>query len=77
MYRIDEFLEYYQNLGKSGNTAGYKKPDGREVWVNAQPLPFYDGILSKDYWRKRKQRKKDAKAVLKGDAIAVTWKSNY
>ena len=70
MYLIDKFLKYYNSL----NDAQCEIEEG--VWVNAQPLPFYNGILTKDYWRERKQRKKDAKAVLKGDAIAVTWKSN-
>ncbi len=68
MYRIDKFLEYYNSLKDNGCEIA---PD---VWVNAQPLPFYYGILTKEYWRERKQRKKDAKAVLKGEAIAVTWK---
>ena len=69
MYRIDKFLEYYKSLDGEGTEI---EPG---VWVNAQPLPFYNGILTKDYWRERKQRKKDAKAVMKGDAIAVTWSS--
>ena len=69
--RIDKFLEYYKSL--DGNQTCY---DG--VWVNARPLPFYCGILTKEYWRERKQRIKDAKSILKGDAIAVTWKGlNY
>ena len=68
MYRIDKFLEYYRSLG---DTQVEIEPG---VWVNARPLPFYNGILTKDYWRERKQRKKDAKAVMRGDAIAVTWK---
>ena len=45
------------------------------VWVNSQPLPFYYGFFTKKYWQIRKQRKKDAKAVLKGEAIAVTQNS--
>lgn len=67
MYRIDKFLEYYKKL--DGESVELESG----VWVNAQPLPFYYGILTKEYWRERKQRKKDAKAVLKGEAIAVTW----
>jgi len=43
------------------------------VWVNHMPMPFYYGILTKKYWKIRKQRIKDAKAVLNGEAIAVTW----
>lgn len=67
MYRIDEFLEYYNTL----------KDNQVEIvpgkWVNAVPLPFYYGFFSKGYWKERKQRKKDAKAVRQGQAIAVTW----
>lgn len=70
MYRIDEFLKYYNSL-KSCQT---EIEEG--VWVNALPIPFYPGILTKEYWKERKQRKKDAKAVLRGEAIAVTWKNN-
>ena len=70
MYRIDKFLEYYQSL----NCTQVEIKEG--VWVNARSLPFYYGILSKDYWRERKQRKKDAKAVLQGKAIAVTWETD-
>ena len=67
MYRIDKFLEYYSSL----KDADVQIEEG--VWVHAQPLPFYYGILQKGYWIERKQRRKDAKAVLKGKAIAVTW----
>ena len=69
MYRIDEFLKYYDSL------KGVDTLISPGVWVHARPLPFYYGILSKSFWRERKQRKKDAKAVLKGEAIAVTWKA--
>ena len=41
MYRIDEFLKYYNSL----SDAGCQIDDG--VWVNAQPLPFYNGIFTK------------------------------
>ena len=68
MYRIDKFLEYYHSLKDIRMEI---KPG---VWVKSQPLPFYYGIFTKKYWSKKKQRKKDAKAVMKGDAIAVTWK---
>ena len=68
--RIDKFLQYYNSL----KDCQCEIESG--VWVNARPLPFYNGILTKDYWRERKQRKKDAKAVMKGEAIAVTWESN-
>ena len=67
MYRIDKFLEYYHSLKDTQCCL-----DGH-IWVHARPLPFYYGILSKGYWAERKQRKKDARAVLKGTAIAVTW----
>jgi len=66
--RIDKFLKYYNSL--KDNQVEIESG----VWVNARPLPFYPGILTKDYWRERKQRKIDAKVVMKGDAIAVTWK---
>ena len=43
----------------------------------------FEGVISmnrrdffnKAYWRERKQRRKDAKAVLQGKAVAVTWES--
>lgn len=66
--RIDKFLKYYDSLS---DTQCQIEPG---VWVNARPLSFYNGILTKDYWSERKQRKVDAKAVMKGEAIAVTWK---
>ncbi len=69
MYRIDKFLRYYDSL--SGTQCCL---DGK-VWVNSRPLPFYYGICTKGYWRERKQRIKDAKAVLQGKAVAVTWES--
>ncbi len=72
MYRIDKFLEYYDSL--KGNQCQIEEG----VWVNARPLPFYYGIFTKGYWSERKQRIKDAIAILKEDAIAVTWKGpNY
>lgn len=67
MYRIDKFLEYYDSLSDA------QVEIEKGVWVNARPLPFPYSIFSKEYWEKRKQRKKDAKSVLKGKAIAVTW----
>ncbi len=70
MYRIDKFLEYYNSL--KDNQCCF---DGH-IWVNARPLPYYNclgDLFTKGYWRERKQRIKDAKAVLKGRAIAVTW----
>jgi hypothetical protein len=74
MYRIDKFLEYYKSL------EGVDTEISPGVWVHDRPLPFYYGVLTKEFWRERrktkKQRKKDAKAVLKGEAIAVTWKNN-
>lgn len=69
MYRIDKFLEYYDSL----KGCGMEIESG--VWVNAQPLPFFNGILTKEYWVEREQRKKDAKAVLQGKAVAVIWES--
>jgi len=70
MYRIDKFLEYYNSLSDC------QQEIESGVWVNARPLPYPNCIrdfFTKDYWSKRKQRRKDAKAVLKGKAIAVTW----
>lgn len=70
MYRIDKFLKYYDSL------KGVDTEIDNGVWVHAQPLPYYNclgDLFTKRYWRERKQRKKDAKAVLKGKAIAVTW----
>jgi len=69
MYRIDEFLKYYNSL----EDTQCQIEEG--VWVNARPLPFYPGFLTREYWRERKQRRKDAKAVLQGKAVAVTWES--
>ena len=70
MYRIDKFLKYYKSL------EGCSQQISSGVWVNAKPLDYPHHILTKGYWEARKQRKKDAKAVLKGKAIAVTWKGN-
>ena len=67
MMRIDKILKYYNSLK---NVQCEISPG---VWVNDRPLSFYYGILTKEHWKERKQRKKDAKAVLKGEAIAVTW----
>jgi hypothetical protein len=67
MYRIDKFLEYYNSL--KGNQVEIEKG----VWAYAKPLPFYYGILTRGYWKQRKQRREDAKAVRQGKAIAVTW----
>ena len=72
MYRIDEFLKYYNSL----EDTQCQIEEG--VWVNARPLPYYNCIgdlFTKRYWRERKQRRKDAKAVLQGKAVAVTWES--
>jgi hypothetical protein len=66
MYRVDEFLEYCTRPNRAKSCY-----DGK--WVNARPLPFYYGILTKGYWIERKKRMKDAKAVLQGKAVAVTW----
>ena len=70
MYRIDKFLQYYHSLK---DTQVEIEPG---IWVNARPLPFYYEIFTKEYWRERKQRKKDARAVMKGKAIAVTWEND-
>ena len=67
MYRIDEFLKYYSNL------QGSQSEIAPDVWVNSKPVDFQYGIFTREYWKNRRQRKKDAKAVLKGKAIAVTW----
>lgn len=69
MYRIDKFLEYYDSL----KDVAMEIEPGK--WVHARPLPFYPGPLTKESWRERKQRKKDAKAVMQGRAIAVTWEN--
>lgn len=69
MYRIDEFMEYYQSL------KGCDMEISPGKWVHMPPLPFYPGILTKQYWKERKQRKKDAKAVMQGKAVAVTWET--
>tara|TARA_Y100000310_G_scaffold311548_1_gene357931 strand:- start:16746 stop:16958 length:213 start_codon:yes stop_codon:yes gene_type:complete len=70
MYRIDKFLNYYHNSLKSCQCEIEKG-----VWVNARPLPFYYGVFTKGYWREWLQRRRDAKAVRQGKAIAVTWES--
>ena len=67
MYRIDEFLDYYQSLDSCKG-----EYDGR--WYNIEPLPFYDGIFCFRYWKQKLRRMKDAISVYKGDAHAVTWK---
>ena len=72
MYRIDKFLAYYKSL------EGVATEIEPGVWVNARPLPYYNCIgdlFTKRYWRERRQRRKDAKAVLQGKAVAVTWES--
>ena len=69
MYRIDKFLKYYNSLSDC------QAEVSKGVWVNAQPLAFPYSFFSKEYWKERKQRKKDAKAVLKGKAVAVTWEN--
>jgi len=69
MYRIDEFLKYYNSL----SDCQCQIEEG--VWVNARPLPFCPGIFTKEFWAERKRRKKDAKAVLQGKAVAVTWEN--
>jgi hypothetical protein len=71
MYRIDEFLKYYDSLK---DCQGQIAPG---VWVNMRPLPFYYGIFTKEYWKERRERKKDAKAVMSGKAVAVTWSSDF
>jgi len=66
MYRIDRFLEYYNRLGST------QAEITKGVWVNAQPCPFYYGILTIGYWQEKRQKLKDAIAVFKGKAVAVT-----
>jgi len=71
MYRIDKFLRYYDSL------KGDQNEIEEGVWVNALPLPYPNcmcDLFTKRYWRERKQRRKDAKAVLQGKAVAVTWR---
>jgi len=69
VYRIDKFLEYYNSL------QGTQCQIDKDIWVNAKPLPFYYGILTKRYWKEWFQRRKDANKVRQGKAIAVTWES--
>ena len=68
--RIDKFLEYYSSL------SDVQMEVEKGVWVNSRPLPFYYGVFTKEFWKERKQRIKDAKAVLQGKAIAVTWEND-
>ena len=70
MYRIDKFLEYYKSL----DDCDCEISPG--VWVHAQPLPFPHYILEKGFWREMKKRIKDAKAIMQGKAVAVTWKKD-
>ena len=70
MYRIDKFLQYYDSL------KGAQSQIAEGVWINAKPLPFYYGILSKGYWKELRKRFKDAKAVFKGKAVAITWETD-
>lgn len=70
MYRIDEFIRYYNSL------SGTQREISPGCWVNAKPLPYYNMLgdfFTKRYWKERKERKKDAKAVRQGKAVAVTW----
>lgn len=67
MYTIDEFLNYYDSL------KGNKQEIKPGVWVNAKPLPFYNGILTISYWKVRWGCLKDAWKVLRGKADAVSW----
>jgi hypothetical protein len=71
MYRIDEFLKYYNSL-KDCQVGDY---DGK--WVNAQPLPFSYGFLTLRYWKEKINNLKDAWHVFKGDAIAISWKHEF
>lgn len=72
MYRIDKFLEYYNSLSLNG----VKTQISPGIWVNARPIQFCYGVFTKEFWRERKQRKKDAKAIMSGKAVAVTWESD-
>lgn len=73
MYRIDEFLNYYNSL-KDCQTS-YEDKDGKIFWVNAKPLPFYYGFLSKCYWKEMFGRLKDCKYVMQNRAEVVTWEN--
>lgn len=73
MYRIDEFLDYYNSL--SYCQTSYKDKDGKTFWVNAKPLPFYYGILTIGYWKEMFKRLKDCKYVIQGRAEVVTWEN--
>ncbi len=67
MYRADKFIKYYNSLNKT------QREIEPGVWINAKPLPFYNGILTKFYWKNKWQCMKDAWKVLNGKADAVTW----
>ena len=51
MYRIDKFLKYYDSLK---DTQSEIEPG---IWVNSQPLPFYYGVLTKEFWKERKKER--------------------
>jgi hypothetical protein len=70
VYRIDKFLQYYYSLNKTQTQID------EGVWVNARYLPFYPGFFTKQYWKEWNQRRKDAKSVMQGKAVAVTWESD-
>ena len=67
MYRIDKFLEYYNNL--NGTNVEIEKG----IWANAKPIPFYYGIFTKKYWKIFRSRLVDAWFVFRGKAEAITW----
>jgi hypothetical protein len=69
MYRVDEFLRYYESLH---GTSTEIEP-GR--WVYSKPIPFYPGFFTKLYWKNFKSRLVDAWAILRGKADAVTWEN--
>jgi len=68
IYRIDKFLKYYDSL--KDNQMEIEKG----IWVNAKPLPFCDGFLTKDFWKEIWSRIKNAWVIIRGNGDVVTWK---
>ena len=66
MLEINEFLEYYNSLKDTQCNIKGK-------WINAEPLPFPNGFLQKDYWKNRWEWIKDSYFVIMGKAHVVTW----
>lgn len=67
MYRIDCFLKYYNSLSDT------QVEIEKGIWVNAKPVNFSYGIITKKYWLIKYSCLKDAVKVFLGKADAVTW----